>query len=177
MLRKPASWEACATGQLAPAAASLLHQPDVDQPLVRIGGLPTRSGGARAGDGRGRPGLKGLVALDRGLDFPMLEHACGSYDGTTLGHRPGGPLRHRHPEVSRLSRPEHRAVTDPDRPGQRNVAAVVGHDADRVNRVRQNLREGRAEDAGQEQEQGRRHEPGLEGAQVRRVAPRAVGGR
>jgi len=62
MLPEPASWEACAT------AASLPDQRDVDQPLVRIGGLPAN--GLARHRHRGGSGFKARPAFDRRRDLP-----------------------------------------------------------------------------------------------------------
>ena len=123
---------------------------------MRIGGLPT-NGVARESDRCGRSGLKGCPALGRGLDFPLLDRACGGEEGTTLGRRPGGTLRHRQSQLNPVPR------SGPDRPHHREVAALVGHDADRVNGVQKRSCEGRPCDeyADKGQENGSRHEPFL----------------
>jgi len=52
----------------------LSEQPDIDQPLMRVGGCPARGGGPYRDSSR-RSFLKGRLAVALGMDFPLLAHA------------------------------------------------------------------------------------------------------
>ncbi len=103
-----------------------LLQRDIDQPLMRIGGFPTR-GCASYSDSGCRPFLKGLVALYRCMDFPVLGIACAGDERAALCHGPCCTLRHRHTQIRPLAR------SAPNRPCHNEVTAVVGDYGEGVN--------------------------------------------
>ena len=108
-----------------PSLALLSVQRDIDQPLMRIGDVPT-IGCASYSDSGGGPFPKGLLAVCRGVDLPLLTIAGADDSSAALGHCAGWTLGHRHFEISLLPARARK------RPRHNDVTAVVGHDGDRV---------------------------------------------
>ena len=102
---------------------------------MRIGGVSSRRR-ATYSDCGGGPVLKGLLALCRCMDFPLLGVAGAGDAGEALGHCSGVTLGYRHFQISSLP------LSSRNRPRHNDVTAVVGHYGDRVNGVEDNPCEG-----------------------------------
>jgi len=76
--------------------ASFPDQIDLDQPLLRVGNVAAVGATQRDGDSARRPCLKRLLALRRGMDFPLLSFAGAGDAAAALCYRPGRALSHGH---------------------------------------------------------------------------------